>query len=47
MTCVEVAILAVPDTLIGKTSFSLEPMLANGTMAAVLDAAAPFASRLP
>ncbi len=40
-------ILAVPDTLIGKVSASLSPLLASGTMVITLDAAAPFAGHLP
>mgnify|MGYP001555884693 FL=1 len=56
LTCVEagealdgadVVILAVPDTLIGKISHGLEPLLKSGTMVVVLDAAAPFAGHLP
>lgn len=56
LTCVEagealdgadVVILAVPDTLIGKISHGIEPLLKSGTMVVVLDAAAPFAGHLP
>jgi hypothetical protein len=43
----KVAILAVPDTLIGKVSAQIEPNLKPGTMVVVLDAAAPFAGHLP
>jgi D-apionate oxidoisomerase len=43
----KVAILAVPDTLIGKVSAQIEPQLKPGTMLVVLDAAAPFAGHLP
>src|SRR5258708_5899638 len=43
----KVAILAVPDTLIGKVSAQIEPKLRPGTMVVVLDAAAPFAGHLP
>ena len=43
----DVVILAVPDTLIGKISHSIEPMLTSGMMVVVLDAAAPFAGHLP
>ena len=43
----EVAILAVPDTLIGKVAAGIAPRLAPGTMVMVLDAAAPFAGHLP
>lgn len=44
---VDVVILAVPDTLIGKISHQIEPLLKPGTMVMVLDAAAPFAGHLP
>lgn len=43
----DVVILAVPDTLIGKISSGIEPLLKSGTMVVVLDAAAPFAGHLP
>jgi hypothetical protein len=43
----EVVILAVPDTLIGKISHAISPMLASGTMVMALDPAAPFAGELP
>lgn len=43
----DVLILAVPDTLIGKISHELEPLLTSGMMVIVLDAAAPFAGHLP
>ena len=43
----EVAILAVPDTLIGKVATSLGPKLKAGTIVVILDAAAPFAGHLP
>jgi hypothetical protein len=43
----EVAILAVPDTHIGKVAQSIAPLLKPGTMVVVLDAAAPFAGHLP
>ncbi|MCG7599361.1 NAD(P)-binding domain-containing protein [Halomonas sp. McH1-25] len=43
----EVVILAVPDTLVGKISHQLSPMMENGTMVVTLDAAAPFAGHLP
>jgi prephenate dehydrogenase len=39
---VDVVILAVPDTLIGKISHQIEPLLKPGTMVMVLDAAAPL-----
>lgn len=44
---VDVVILAVPDTLIGKIAHQLSPNLASGTMVIALDAAAPFAGHLP
>lgn len=43
----EVAILAVPDTHIGKVAQSINHLLKPGTMVVVLDAAAPFAGHLP
>lgn len=43
----EVAILAVPDTHIGKVAQSVNHLLKPGTMVVVLDAAAPFAGHLP
>ena len=43
----EVAILAVPDTHIGKVAQSIQHLLKPGTMVVVLDAAAPFAGHLP
>jgi D-apionate oxidoisomerase len=43
----EVVILAVPDTLIGKLSHAIAPLLPAGTMVMTLDAAAPFAGHLP
>lgn len=43
----DVVILAVPDTLVGKISHQLSPMMENGTMVITLDAAAPFAGHLP
>ena len=43
----EVAILAVPDTAIGKVAQSIQHLLKPGTMLVVLDAAAPFAGHLP
>ncbi len=43
----DVAILAVPDTAIGKVSHGIQHLLAPGTMVVVLDAAAPFAGHLP
>jgi len=43
----EVAILAVPDTVIGKVASGIVKDLAPGTMIIILDAAAPFAGHLP
>ncbi|MEP7056361.1 MAG: phosphogluconate dehydrogenase C-terminal domain-containing protein [Caldimonas sp.] len=43
----DAVILAVPDTLIGKLSHELSPLLKAGTMLITLDAAAPFAGHLP
>jgi hypothetical protein len=43
----EVAILAVPDTHIGKVAQSVLHLLQPGMMVVVLDAAAPFAGHLP
>jgi hypothetical protein len=43
----DAAILAVPDTLIGKVAAGIEAILKPGTMVIVLDAAAPFAGHLP
>ncbi|MFO1330717.1 MAG: phosphogluconate dehydrogenase C-terminal domain-containing protein [Rubrivivax sp.] len=44
---VDVVILAVPDTLIGKLSAQIVPSLKPGAMVMTLDAAAPFAGHLP
>ncbi|MEN9867026.1 MAG: hypothetical protein RL748_2616 [Pseudomonadota bacterium] len=44
---VDVVILAVPDTLIGKLAADISPQLKPGTMVMTLDAAAPFAGHLP
>ncbi len=44
---VDVVILAVPDTLIGRLAAEIAPQLAPGTMVMTLDAAAPFAGHLP
>ena len=44
---VDVVILAVPDTLIGKLAAEISPKLKAGTMVMTLDAAAPFAGHLP
>ena len=44
---VDVVVLAVPDTLIGRLSADIAPKLAAGTMVITLDAAAPFAGHLP
>ncbi len=43
----DIAILAVPDTAIGKVAASINHLLKPGTMVMVLDAAAPFAGHLP
>ena len=44
---VDVVILAVPDTLIGRLAAEIAPKLSAGTMLMTLDAAAPFAGHLP
>ena len=44
---VDVVILAVPDTLIGRLAAEIAPKLSAGTMVMTLDAAAPFAGHLP
>ncbi|MFC7460382.1 phosphogluconate dehydrogenase C-terminal domain-containing protein [Hydrogenophaga defluvii] len=44
---VDVVILAVPDTLIGKLAADISPKLKPGAMVMTLDAAAPFAGHLP
>jgi hypothetical protein len=44
---VDVVILAVPDTAIGKVAAGISDKLAAGTMVVALDAAAPFAGHLP
>ncbi len=44
---VDVVILAVPDTLIGKIAAEISPRLRAGVMVITLDAAAPFAGHLP
>jgi D-apionate oxidoisomerase len=44
---VDVVILAIPDTLIGKIAHDISPQLKSGTMVMLLDAAAPFAGHLP
>jgi D-apionate oxidoisomerase len=44
---VDVVILAIPDTLIGKIAYDISPKLKSGTMVMLLDAAAPFAGHLP
>jgi hypothetical protein len=43
----DTAILAVPDTAIGKVAGSISHLLKPGMMVMVLDAAAPFAGHLP
>ncbi len=47
LDAVDVVVLAVPDTLIGKVAAEIEPQLKLGTMVVALDAAAPFAGHLP
>ncbi|MBO9127612.1 MULTISPECIES: phosphogluconate dehydrogenase C-terminal domain-containing protein [unclassified Rhizobium] len=44
---VDVVILAVPDTHIGKVAASINDKLKAGTMVVALDAAAPFAGHFP
>src|SRR5947209_1099830 len=44
---VDVVILAIPDTIIGKIAHEISPKLKSGTMVMTLDAAAPFAGHLP
>jgi D-apionate oxidoisomerase len=44
---VDVVILAIPDTIIGKIAAEISPKLRAGTMVMLLDAAAPFAGHLP
>lgn len=44
---VDVVILAVPDSLIGKLAAQISPQLKPGVMVMTLDAAAPFAGHLP
>lgn len=44
---VDVVILAVPDSLIGRLAADIAPQLKAGTMVMTLDAAAPFAGHLP
>lgn len=44
---VDVVILAVPDSLIGKLAAEIAPQLRPGVMVMTLDAAAPFAGHLP
>ena len=44
---VDVVILAVPDTAIGKVAGGVVPKLKAGTIVVILDAAAPFAGHLP
>jgi len=44
---VDVVILAVPDTAIGKVAASISDKLTAGMMVVALDAAAPFAGHLP
>jgi hypothetical protein len=44
---VDVIILAVPDTAIGKVAAGISAKIKAGTMVVALDAAAPFAGHLP
>ena len=44
---VDVVILAIPDTLIGRLAHEIAPKLKPRTMVMTLDAAAPFAGHLP
>jgi hypothetical protein len=44
---VDVVILAIPDTIIGKIAHEISPKVKAGTMVMLLDAAAPFAGHLP
>jgi len=44
---VDVVILAVPDTAIGKVAASINDKLKSGMMLVALDAAAPFAGHFP
>ena len=43
----DVVVLAIPDTVIGKVSHALFPKLPAGTIALILDAAAPVGGELP
>lgn len=47
LAAVDVVILAVPDSLIGKLAAEISPQLKPGVMVMTLDAAAPFAGHLP
>jgi len=40
-------VLALPDNIIGKVAHEIEPLLSDGTMLVILDAAAPYADALP
>lgn len=44
---VDVVVLALPDSVIGKVAYDIVPQLEPGTMVLILDAAAPFADALP
>lgn len=44
---VDVVILAIPDTLIGRLAHEIAPKLKPRTMVMTLDAAVPFAGHLP
>jgi D-apionate oxidoisomerase len=43
----DVAILAVPDALIGKVAHEVVPLMKSGAMLMCLDPAAPYAGKLP
>ena len=47
LSSVDVVILAVPDTAIGKVAAGISDKLKAGTMVVALDAAAPFAGHFP
>jgi hypothetical protein len=44
---VDVAVLAVPDHLIGQIATDVVPLMKSGAMVICLDAAAPYAGQLP
>jgi hypothetical protein len=43
----KVLVMALPDNIIGQVTRQISPMLAEGTMLLILDAAAPYAGDLP